>query len=117
MEKPRAFLDSQGITQTELGEALGMSGAAVSRKLAGLRHWKLAEVRRALEFLSGRLGRVVTYEEVFGVDNVVARTAPSDARRDPVSVPHHGRASRHGRTRVDLLPARGARLRRRVNAD
>jgi transcriptional regulator with XRE-family HTH domain len=123
MDKPRAFLDSQGITQTELGEDLGMTGAAVSRKLAGLRHWKLIEVRSALEFLSERLGRAVTYEEVFGVDDGAARIGTTGARTTLADTTHSGRtprrgsASHHGRGCVDLLPAGGARPRRRVNAD
>jgi hypothetical protein len=45
-----------------------MTGPAVSRKLGGRRAWKLVEVQRALEFLSVRLGRPVTYEEVFGIE-------------------------------------------------
>jgi len=128
MERPRDFLGSHGITQTELGEALGMTGAAVSRKLAGLRHWKLAEVRRALEFLSGRLGRLVTYEEVFGVDNGVARTATTDARRGTAVTTHRGRWSakkpRSARARVlgrcafmAGLRALGVRSRRCCSAD
>jgi hypothetical protein len=43
--KTQAFLDSHGITQTELGEALRMTGASVSRKLSGTRNWKLVEVQ------------------------------------------------------------------------
>jgi transcriptional regulator with XRE-family HTH domain len=66
MERTQAFLDANGITQTELGEALGVGGAAVSRKLSGSRNWKLVEVQTALAWLSARLTRPVTYEEVFG---------------------------------------------------
>lgn len=65
MATTQAFLDAHGISQTELGEALGLQRAAVSRKLAGLRNWKLGEVQEALAFFTRRLGRTVTFDEVF----------------------------------------------------
>jgi transcriptional regulator with XRE-family HTH domain len=68
MERTQAFLDENGITQTELGEALGVTGATISRKLSGDRNWKLGEVQAALGWLSVRLGRPCTYDEVFGPD-------------------------------------------------
>jgi transcriptional regulator with XRE-family HTH domain len=68
MEKTQAFLDLHGITQTELAEALGVTCATVSRKLGGLRNWKLGEVQAVLEWLSTRLERAVSYDEVFGAD-------------------------------------------------
>ncbi len=70
MERTQAFLDAHGITQAELGEALGVTGATISRKLAGLRNWKLAEVQAALAWLAKRLGRPVSYDEVFGAGDV-----------------------------------------------
>jgi transcriptional regulator with XRE-family HTH domain len=94
----RALLDSHGITQAQLGEALGMTGPAISRKLAGLRAWKLVEIQRALEFLSVRLERPVTYEEVFGVERL-ADVPCSDA------------------TGSAAPAAPGARRRRRAKAD
>jgi transcriptional regulator with XRE-family HTH domain len=68
MERTQAFLDANGITQTELGEALGVTGATISRKLSGLRNWKLGEVQAALAWLSERLNRPVTFDEAFGAD-------------------------------------------------
>jgi transcriptional regulator with XRE-family HTH domain len=93
VERTQAFLDSHGITQTELGRALGMTAASVSRKLAGFRNWKLAEVQRVLEFLIARLGRPVTYEEVFGIEH-----AEDVRRRDaPPARPHPAPGSRRRR--------------------
>jgi len=71
MERTQAFLDTHGITQTALAEALGLQGPAVSRKLSGSRNWKLGEVQRALAFLSKRLGRPVDFAEVFGADDAM----------------------------------------------
>lgn len=68
MERTQAFLDDNGITQSELGEALGVTGATISRKLAGLRNWKLGEVQAAMVWLSSRLARPVTFDEAFGAD-------------------------------------------------
>jgi transcriptional regulator with XRE-family HTH domain len=83
MEKTQAFLDANGITQAELGEALGVQGAAISRKLGGSRNWKLGEVQAALGWLSVRLGRPCTYDEVFGpdvaADALVAPGSDTDA--------------------------------------
>lgn len=76
MEKTQAFLDSNGITQTELAEALGVTCATVSRKLGGLRNWKLGEVQAVLEWLSARLDRVVSYDEVFGAEAHALTAAP-----------------------------------------
>ena len=68
MGKTQAFLDANGITQGEIANALGMTQAAVSRKLAGLRNWRLVEVQVVLGWLTTRLGRPVSYDEVFGLD-------------------------------------------------
>jgi transcriptional regulator with XRE-family HTH domain len=80
MERTQAFLDTNSLTQTELGEALGVTGATVSRKLSGSRNWKLAEVQRALEWFALRLGRPVSFDEAFGaadLDVSVDSVAPS----------------------------------------
>ena len=79
MARTQEFLDIHGITQTELGEALGITGAAISRKLSGLRNWRLTEVQRVLEYLSQKLDRPVTYDEVFGSSLVVGPEAPDAA--------------------------------------
>ncbi len=64
----QAFLDQNSISQAELGDALGITSGAISRKLSGARDWKLQDVRSALAFLSERLGRTVVFAEVFGED-------------------------------------------------
>jgi transcriptional regulator with XRE-family HTH domain len=84
MEKTQAFLDLHGITQTELAEALGVTCATVSRKLAGLRNWKLGEVQAALAWLSERLSRPVTFDEAFGADSL-AEAAGDLVALDPAA--------------------------------
>jgi transcriptional regulator with XRE-family HTH domain len=60
-----ALVKKHGITQEELGQVIGVSASAVSHKLAGRRPWFQDEVNKILPFLTGRLGRPVTYEEIF----------------------------------------------------
>lgn len=84
MDRTQAFLDANRITQAELAEALGVTGATISRKLAGLRNWKLVEVQVVLGWLSGRLGRPVSYDEVFGLAVAVPVVAPSSDIPDAV---------------------------------
>jgi predicted transcriptional regulator len=71
MTRTQAFLDRNHITQSELGAAIGYEQAAISRKLSGSRNWRLFEIRKVLAYLSERLGRLVSFDEVFGADDVV----------------------------------------------
>lgn len=61
-----AFLAKNDITRVEVAAALGIDPSAVSRKVSGERPWKLDEIQGLLAFLSGRVGRKVTYDELFG---------------------------------------------------
>lgn len=47
------FLTRHGRTQKWLAEQLGMSEAALSRKLGGTRPWYLDEAKKAAEILRG----------------------------------------------------------------
>ncbi len=66
----QAFLDRNGISQAELGDALGITSGAISRKLGGSRAWKLQDVQRVLAWLSERLSRPVSFDEVFASDDL-----------------------------------------------
>lgn len=66
------FLREAGVTQDEVGAALGISGSAINHKLAGRRGWKQDEITNLLAFLSRRLRRRVTYEQVFRPGKVPA---------------------------------------------
>lgn len=59
------FLDANRITQTEVAQALEVDPSTISRKLRGEREWKLPEVQAVIAFLSARLSRPVTYEDLF----------------------------------------------------
>jgi transcriptional regulator with XRE-family HTH domain len=59
-------MDSEGITQVELADALGVTRGAINHKVAGRRPWGKENIDAALAFLAERLGRPVTYEEAFG---------------------------------------------------
>lgn len=72
MERTQRFLDDNHISQTELASALGVTGATINRKIRGVRKWSLGEVHAALSFFSRRLGRPVSFDEVFGTDDMVA---------------------------------------------
>ena len=66
------LLDENDITQRDVGAALGMDDSSISRRLRGTAPWKLAELHALAAFLSLRLSRVVTWEEMLG-------PAPSDS--------------------------------------
>lgn len=71
-ERGAALVKKAGLTQEEIGEALGVTQSSVCRKLAGTRPWSQQEVAAILALLSKRLGRRVTYEQVFGAVGVSA---------------------------------------------
>lgn len=87
MATTQAFLDANGITQAELGEALGVQRAAISKKLGGSRNWKLGEVQEVLAFLSRRLGRQVTFDEVFADSDWSHDAEPAAAPAEEVVAP------------------------------
>ena len=66
LSRTEQFLDGAKISQTEIAEALRLDPSSVSRKISGERPWKLAEIQGLLAFLTERLDRRVTYEELFG---------------------------------------------------
>lgn len=66
------LLASRAIRKAEIARALDLDPSTVSRKLSGKRTIKLGEVQAILRFLSRRLERTVSYEELF--------TSEGDAR-------------------------------------
>lgn len=56
------------ISKAEIARALSLDPSTVSRKLSGKRSLKLQEIQMLLRFLSGRLARPVSYEELFAPD-------------------------------------------------
>jgi hypothetical protein len=65
-------LEEGKVSKVELARALRLDPSAVSRKIAGKRGWKLPEVHLLLRYLARRIGREVTYEELF--DPELAKT-------------------------------------------
>lgn len=62
-----AFLDENGLTQTEIAGALEVIPSTINKKASGDRPWKGHEINQVLAYVSGKLGRSVSYEEAFGV--------------------------------------------------
>jgi transcriptional regulator with XRE-family HTH domain len=62
------LLASGAISQAEVARALRLDPSTISRKLSGKRSLKLQEIQGLLRFLSGRLARPVSYEELFAPD-------------------------------------------------
>lgn len=61
------FLDSIGVTQTELSGGLGMRLPTLNRKVRGWRSWRLEEMQRVVTFLRTRLqDDTLTLDRVFG---------------------------------------------------
>ena len=73
-----AFLDENRVTRAEIAGHLGLDPSGISRKVLGGRPWKLHEIQSLLAFLTERLGRKVTYDELFGEPDPVA-AGPSEA--------------------------------------
>lgn len=59
------LLASSRISRAEIARALRLDPSTVSRKISGKRSLRLQEVQALLRFLSGRLERPVSYEEIF----------------------------------------------------
>jgi transcriptional regulator with XRE-family HTH domain len=62
------LLANGDISRAEIARALRLDPSTVSRKLSGKRSLKLQEIQTLLRFLSGRLARPVSYEELFAPD-------------------------------------------------
>jgi len=60
------FFNDHGLTQSDVAVHLGVDRSAVSRKVAGDRPWKQSEIEALMALATQRLGRRVTYEELFG---------------------------------------------------
>lgn len=60
------LLVEQGIEQRELAKGINRSDALISRIVRGECGASQDTINAVLAFLSGRLGRTVTYEETFG---------------------------------------------------
>lgn len=78
------FLAAQGVTRAEIASVLGLDPSTVSRKSAGSRYWKHTEIVELLAYLTTRLGRQVTFEELFtsspepdAIDIPAATVAPT----------------------------------------
>lgn len=66
----RAFLRAHRVRQFELAAVLGLTPAAISRKLAGDRPLLPQEAEAIRGFVSGRIGRAVSSDELFGREAV-----------------------------------------------
>jgi predicted transcriptional regulator len=64
----RRLLEHHGVTQVELARGIGKSEAYVSRLVHGDLGASQDTINTVLSFLSKRLRRRVTYEQVFGVE-------------------------------------------------
>jgi transcriptional regulator with XRE-family HTH domain len=62
----KALLDKHRISQRELAHGIGKSDAAISRLVSGATGASQETINDVLVFLSKRLHRRVTYEQVFG---------------------------------------------------
>jgi transcriptional regulator with XRE-family HTH domain len=67
------LLTDGAISKAEVARALRLDPSTVSRKLSGKRSLKLHEIQVLLRFLSGRLARTVSYEELFAPDAPAGR--------------------------------------------
>jgi transcriptional regulator with XRE-family HTH domain len=65
LDKLAAFLADHGVSRTEVASALGVDLSTVSRKVGGTRSFRLDEVTKLLGFLTLRLGRRVTFADLF----------------------------------------------------
>jgi transcriptional regulator with XRE-family HTH domain len=68
----RDLLQEAGLSQRELAAGIGKSDALVSRLVSGEATPSKETIDKTLYFLSGRLGRPVTYEELFGAPESAA---------------------------------------------
>ena len=61
----KSLLVKHGIRQWEVAHAIGLSEAALSKKFSRGSNWSLEQARRASTYMSGRIGRHVTVDELF----------------------------------------------------
>lgn len=64
--KLKAVLKQHSITQAELAAGISRSGGFISQLISGDSGASQETIESLLSFLSERLGRRVTYEELFG---------------------------------------------------
>jgi predicted transcriptional regulator len=74
MSTIEAFITKHSLRQVDLAVAMGVTESAVSHMLAGRFDPRKERIDRLLVALGERLGRKVTYEEVFGPLDVPAAT-------------------------------------------
>jgi transcriptional regulator with XRE-family HTH domain len=63
--KLKDLLKVYGITQAQLAELLGQTEASISRKMAGLRPWKVSEANIVLVYLQDHGDRHLTLGDLF----------------------------------------------------
>jgi transcriptional regulator with XRE-family HTH domain len=73
------WLDAHDITQAEIGRVIGVEDSGMSRKLRGHRSIRLSEARQIIAWASEKLGRGVTWEELFAADDVEAEATEQSA--------------------------------------
>lgn len=61
----RTFLFANKITQTEIAEAINVKPGYINRKLNGKIKWNLDECFQIAEYISHKLGRHYSIEEIF----------------------------------------------------
>lgn len=64
---PEKFFEDNDISRLELAEWLAVDLSTVSRKLSRERQWKEPEIKILLAKATKKLGRPVTFEEMFGL--------------------------------------------------
>jgi transcriptional regulator with XRE-family HTH domain len=74
------LLEANGVQQVEVAKGIGRTKAFVSRLLSGETGASQGTIAALLAFLSRRLGRPVTYEELFGgpAADPLVEPAPAD---------------------------------------
>jgi len=70
------FFEDNGFTQTEVAGWFGVEPSTISRKLNGSRRWTEDEIKVLLTRASKRLGRAITFEEMF----LGKRRRPAESR-------------------------------------
>lgn len=80
--KLEALLKEADLNQDEVGSVLGVTGSAISHKIAGRREWSLIDASKVAALISARLGRRISIEEAFaGI--VVVPSLGARRRRSP----------------------------------
>jgi hypothetical protein len=69
---PQRFLDAHEITTAEVAEWFDVDSSTIYRKLSGSRRWTEPEIKTFLARAAARVGRTVTFEEVWGAPAIEA---------------------------------------------